>query len=35
MGLTINTSDAGDAVAACEAQMRLMVDQLFLFLENR
>jgi FMN reductase len=35
MGLAINTSEAGDAVAACEAQMAMMVDQLFLFLENR
>jgi FMN reductase len=35
MGLAVNTVESKDAVAACEGQMRLMVDQIFMFLDRR
>lgn len=34
MGLAINTAESGDAVAACEAPMGIMVDQIFAFLRR-
>ncbi|UZK65026.1 NADPH-dependent FMN reductase [Sphingomonas sp. M1-B02] len=34
MGLAINTSEPGDAVARCEPSMHVMVDQLFSFLNR-
>ncbi|NML08100.1 NAD(P)H-dependent oxidoreductase [Sphingomonas sp. G-3-2-10] len=34
MGLAINTAESPDCVAASEAQMTVMVDQLFAFLER-
>ena len=33
MGLAINTAEPGDAILACDASMRIMVDQIFDFLE--
>jgi FMN reductase len=35
MGLAVNTSESKDAVGACEGQMRVMVDQIFMFLDRR
>lgn len=35
MGLAVNTAATDDAVGACSAQMAIMVDQLFLFLDRR
>lgn len=35
MGLAINTAEAGDAIERCEVPMRIMVDQIFDFLEPR
>ena len=32
MGLAINTAEPGDAILACDASMRIMVDQIFDFL---
>jgi FMN reductase len=32
MGLAINTAEPGDAIAACDGAMRIMVDQIFDFL---
>jgi FMN reductase len=35
MGLAVNTVESKDALAACAAPMRVMVDQLFLFLDRK
>lgn len=32
MGLAINTAEPGDAILACDAAMRIMIDQIFDFL---
>jgi FMN reductase len=34
MGLAINTAEAGDAIAQCQPQMAIMVDQIFDFLRR-
>jgi FMN reductase len=34
MGLAINTAESGDAIAKCQPQMEIMVDQIFDFLRR-
>ena len=35
MGVAVNVAETKDAVATCSAQMSVMVDQIFLFLNRR
>lgn len=35
IGLALNTAESGDAIAACEPQMALMIGQIFDFLDRR